>query len=155
MGTCTFCGHSRLYGGGECVRQQCFTIVEDMITSGIADCFLIGNYGDFDAITAAVCLSLKKEYPHIQVCLVLPYYRPHIDDYTKERYARFDCVITPELEDTPPRYRISKCNEYMVDQADIVVAYVKAAGGAATTLAYAKRKHKQIINIEIGRNGNV
>ena len=35
----------------------------------------------------------------------------------------------------------------MVDQADTVIAYVRYDGGAAKTLAYAKRKQKNIINL--------
>ncbi|MDO4841510.1 MAG: hypothetical protein Q3982_02395 [Phoenicibacter congonensis] len=147
MGTCTFCGHSRIYGDYENAKQRCFAIVEELIYNNSIDCFLIGDYGSFDAIAAAVCLSLKKKYPHIQVCLVLPYYRPHLDEYDKERYAKFDSVITPGLENTPRRFRILKCNEYMADQADTVIAYVKYDGGAAKTLAYAQRRKKQIINI--------
>ena len=147
MGTCFFCGHSRLYGQTDIVKGKCLTIAEELIVSGAADCFLIGNYGDFDNIAASVCLTLKLKYPQISVNLVLPYYRPHLDEYDKERYARFDSVITPELVETPHRYRIIKTNEYMVDQADTVIAYVKYDGGAAKTLAYAKRHKKQIINL--------
>ena len=147
MGSCTFCGHGHIYGSYEGVNQKCYDTVEKLINSCAIDCFLIGNYGDFDNLSASVCLALKKQYPHITVNLVLPYYRPHLDDYDKERYARFDSVITPELEETPHRYRITKANEYMVDQADTVIAYVRYDGGAAKTLAYAKRKQKNIINL--------
>ena len=147
MGTCIFCGHSRLYGQTDLIKEKCLTVVEELIVSGIADCFLIGNYGDFDSIAASVCLTLKRKYPQISVNLVLPYYRPHLDEYDKERYARYDSVITPELEETPHRYRIIKANEYMVDQADTVIAFVRYDGGAAKTLAYAQRRKKQIINL--------
>ena len=147
MGTCIFCGHSRLYGQTDLVKEKCLTVVEKIIVSGIADCFLIGNYGDFDSIAASVCLTLKRKYPQISVNFVLPYYRPHLDEYDKERYARYDSVITPELEETPHRYRIIKANEYMVDQADTVIAFVRYDGGAAKTLAYAQRRKKQIINL--------
>ena len=147
MCVCTFCGHSRLYGQTDVVKEKCLTVIEKLIVSGIADCFLIGNYGDFDGIASSVCLTLKKKYPQISVNLVLPYYRPHLDEYDKERYARYDSVITPELEETPHRYRIIKANEYMADQADTVIAFVRYDGGAAKTLAYAKRHKKQIINL--------
>ena len=149
MSICTFCGHSRLYGQTDDVKGKCFTIVEELIVSGAVDYFLVGNYGNFDSLAASVCLKLKKKHPHITVNLVIPYYRPHLDEYEKERYARFDSVITPGLEETPHRYRIAKANEYMVDQADTVIAYVKYDGGAAKTLAYAKRHKKQIINLAI------
>lgn len=147
MGVCTFCGHGHIYGSYEAVQRECYTTVENLIKTGDVDCFLIGDYGDFDSIAASVCLSLKKQYPHITVSLVLPYYRPHLDDFTKERYNRFDYVITPELEKAPYKYRILKANEYMVDQSDTVIAYVKYDGGAAKTLVYAQKHKKQIINL--------
>ena len=147
MGVCTFCGHGHIYGSYEAVQQECYTTVENLIKTGDVDCFLIGNYGDFDSIAASACLSLKKKYPYITVSLVLPYYRPHLDDFTKERYNRFDYVITPELEKAPYKYRILKANEYMVDQSDTLIPYVKYGGGAEKTLKYAKKQNRTIINL--------
>lgn len=147
MGTCTFCGHSRIYGQSEFVKKKCLSTIENLIISGKADCFLIGDYGNFDSIAVSTCLSLKKKYPYITVSLVLPYYRPHLDDCTKERYNKFDYVITPEFEKAPYKYRIIKANEYMVDQSDTLIAYVKYDGGAAKTLVYAQKHKKQIINL--------
>lgn len=144
--TMCFCGHSKLYSSYDSIRAKCLEIVRGLIAKG-ADSFLIGDYGDFDGLAASVCLALKKDYPNIEVCLVLPYYRPHIDDYTQQRYNRFDSVITPALENTPYRYRIIKANQYMVDQADIVIAYVRSGGGAAKTMEYAQKKRKTIINL--------
>ena len=109
------------------------------------DCFLVGNYGQFDRLAASVCLAQKQEHPFIRVCLVIPYYRPKLDSYEKEYHARFDDVIVPALEDVPYQYRIVRANEYMVDRAETVIAYVNTPiGGAAKTLAYAKRKKKRI-----------
>ena len=144
--TVCFCGHSKLFSSYDSIKSKCFEIVRGLIAEG-ADSFLVGDYGDFDAIATSVCLTLKKESPHIEVCLLLPYYRPHIDDYTQQRYNRFDSTITPPLEDTPYRYRIVKANQYMVDQSDILIAYVRSSGGAAKTMKYAKRKNKNIVNL--------
>ena len=121
------------------------------------DCFLVGNYGQFDRLAASVCLILKREYPSIGVNLVVPYYQPQLDSYEKEYHARFDDVIVPALESTPYQYRIVRANEYMVDRADTIVAYVNASiGGAAKTLAYAERKKKRIIHVEIeSDNSNI
>jgi len=130
--TVCFCGHSKLYGSYDSIKAKCYKAVQSLILEG-ADSFLVGDYGDFDALAASVCLALRKECP-IEVCLVLPYYKPHIDEYTKQRYDKFSSVITPPLESTPPRYRIVKANQYMVDQSDIVVAYVRSSGGAAKNL---------------------
>ena len=46
------------------------------------------------------------------------------------------------------KFAILKRNEWMVEQANLVIAYVKYSwGGAAKALEYAKRKKKRIINI--------
>ena len=144
--TVCFCGHSRLYSKHDLIKEKCYEVVKNQVLEG-TDSFLVGDYGDFDSLVASVCLTLKKEYPHIEVCLVLPYYRPHIDDYTQQRYNRFDSIITPPLEDTPYRYRIVKANQYIVDQADTVIAYVRSSGGAAKTMEYALKKDKNVINL--------
>ena len=60
----------------------------------------------------------------------------------------YDDTTYPPLEEVPARFAISRRNEWMVDNADVVVAYVTHDwGGAATTLQYAKRKKKRIISV--------
>ena len=47
----------------------------------------------------------------------------------------------------PRRFAISYRNRWMVESADVVVAYVLHDwGGAAKTLRYAKQKKKQIVS---------
>ena len=139
MSVVTFCGHADFYGS-EDVRVWLKETVEGLIRRG-ADDFLLGGYGGFDACAASVVWELKKQYPAIRSTLVLPY----LD--RKVNAPKYDNTLYPPLENVPRRFAISKRNEYMVNEADIVVAYVTHDwGGAATTLAYAKRKKKEIIN---------
>lgn len=61
---------------------------------------------------------------------------------------RFDDIIYPPIENVPYKYAIIRRNEWMIDVADFVIAYVKYSwGGAARSLEYAKRKKKNIIQI--------
>ena len=152
----TFCSHSNIYSPYEDIKAATQQIVAGGSQDGY-DCFLVGNYGQFDRLAASVCLTLKREYPSIGVNLVVPYYQPQLDSYEKEYRARFDDVIVPALESTPYQYRIIRANEYMVDRADTIVAYVNTPiGGAANTLAYAERKKKRIIHVEIeSDNSNI
>ncbi len=54
----------------------------------------------------------------------------------------FDEMIYPPLERVPPKYAILRRNEWMIDKATVLFACVRHAwGGAAKTLAYAKRKN--------------
>lgn len=147
--TCMFCGHSKIYSGYEKLKENLTLVVSDLIEHKKVEKFLIGNYGQFDRMSASICLDLKRLYPDIKVELVLPYYRHQVDEYERVYYLKFDNVIIPELENVPYRYRITKANEYMVKRSDIVVTYVnKTTGGAAKTMAYAKRMDKKIINLD-------
>lgn len=146
MKTVAFCGHSQLGGKYETISAKVERIVSSMIANEGYDAFLVGNYGQFDRMAASMCLRLKKTNPEITVCLIVPFYQPQLDSWEQVYRARFDEVIVPALESTPYPYRILRANEYMVDCADTVIAYVhSSAGGAAKTLRYAKRKGKTVI----------
>ena len=61
---------------------------------------------------------------------------------------KFDNIVYPPLETVPYRYAIIRRNEWMIDQADIVIAHVRYSwGGAERSLEYAKRKKKEILMI--------
>lgn len=140
--TVTFCGHSDVYGD-ETVRRWLEETVEDLILRD-ADLFYLGGYGGFDRMAASAVWELKKRYPNIESVLVLPY----LDRKMNEDI--YDCTTYPPLEEVPRRFAISKRNEWMVDQADVVVAYVTHGwGGAAKTLTYSRRKKKEIYHYEL------
>ena len=136
----TFCGHRDIVCSDKLTRQLRFVLC-DLITEG-ADTFLLGGYGAFDSMAAVTVWELKSTYPHIRSTLVLAY----LDrDYNEDLY---DDTIYPPLEGVPLRYAISQRNRWMVDAADVIVSCViHSYGGAATTLRYAKQKHKRIIRL--------
>lgn len=139
MSVVTFCGHGKI-NGEEAVKRWLRETVEALILRG-ADDFLLGGYGSFDACAASVVWELKRKYPAIRSTLVIPYLDWHVDA------SQYDSTIYPPLESVPRRFAISKRNEWMVNAADVVVAYViHDWGGAATTLAYAKRRKKKVIS---------
>ena len=63
-------------------------------------------------------------------------------------YGEFDSLAASILREQKKKYpQISHRNRWMVESADVVVAYVLHDwGGAATTLRCAKQKKKQIIS---------
>ena len=139
---CTFFGHrdasSRIEGT---IRAT----IERLILEGVTR-FYVGNNGNFDSMVHRQLKQLSIEYPHIRYYVVLAYlptekYEFNITDYGE--------TIYPEgLESVPPRFAISKRNQWMVEKADIVVTYVKySTGGAAHAKKLAVRKGKAIINI--------
>lgn len=134
----TFCGHSELSGESE-IKTWLEQVLRQLIAQG-ATTFYLGGYGAFDRMAARVLTELKAEHPNIERTLVLAYHNIKMD---KNLY---DNSYYPSLETTPRRYAIVKRNEKMVDEADIVVAYVVYGwGGAAKTLEFAERKGKEVV----------
>ena len=61
---------------------------------------------------------------------------------------KYDEIIYPEIENKPLRFAISYRNQWMMQKADIVIAFVEHDwGGAYKTYQYAKRKGKRIFNL--------
>ena len=146
--TVTFCGHRHTQDTPE-LRAWLTSNVEKLIAEG-ADTFYLGGYGDFDHIAASVVWTLKQKYPQIEAVLVLAYLGRAVNG------ERYDRTMYPEIEGGPMRFAIVKRNRWLVDNSDVVIAYVILdSGGAAATRRYALRKNKRVINYGEGdKNGD-
>lgn len=148
---CCFAGHGK-WVYGEDVKKKLLETCEDLIVRfGVRE-FWVGNYGDFDKLAAFSVRLLKEKYSHICLNLVVPYLTKEINEYSEQYYARYDQIVMAEVpERTPKRVQILKCNQYMVNQSEFLVAYVQGSfGGAAKTLEYAKqKKHIEIFNLGV------
>lgn len=137
--TVTFCGHREVLNRKN-VSAQLKQIISKLIKEG-ADKFLIGGYGGFDYLVAKSVAELKEERDNIQSILVIPYPDRDYDLFF------YDFTLYPPLEKVPPKFAIVERNKWMVENSDIVVAYVNHTwGGAAMMLEYAQKKKKPIIN---------
>ena len=147
--TITFAGHSFISSNNkvkEMVKEQ---IRNNIIDVKLVTCYL-GGYGDFDEICARACRELKQEYYGIEAIYVTPYISLSEQEKIKEmqRWGLCDASIYPPIEKVPLRFAISKRNEWMMTNADLIIAYVNHNyGGAYKSLQTAKRKKKKIINI--------
>ncbi len=147
--TISFAGHSFISSGSkikELVKEQ---IRKNLNGAEYVTCYL-GGYGDFDEICACACRELRLEYCGIEVVYVTPYISIAEQAKIKEmlRCGLYDASIYPPIENVSPRIAILKRNEWMMINADIVIAYVnRNYGGAYKSLQIAKRRKKKIINI--------
>ncbi len=133
----TFAGH-RDVTDSDAVRSWLCNKVEQLIQHG-ANTFYNGGYGAFDSMAASVVKEMKEKYPSIESVLVTPY-------LDRANTYSFDASIYPELENVPKRLAIVKRNEWIVDNSDVLIAYVtRDFGGAYKTLKYARRKKKKVI----------
>ena len=143
----TFCGHRDFVETAE-AENQLTMFLEKYARENVRLVCYNGGYGNFDYFAAKCVQRMQEQYSNIRNCLVLPY----IDQPFLERIEifknHFNETIYPPLESVPRKYAIIRRNEWMVDSADIVIAYVTYSwGGAARTLEYARRKKKNIIQI--------
>lgn len=142
----TFCGHSDLFA-----REDLFDKVLSVIKKTAKDekmIFYLGGYGKFDDIAYRCCKAYQKEHPEALLIFVSPYQN---EEYFKNRVyllQNYDEILFAPIENTPPKYAISKRNEWMVKNADFLIAYVDYGwGGAAKTLKYAVNHKIPFVNL--------
>ena len=137
--TVAFCGHAQI-SQSEKIEKWLYDVTQKLIEQG-ATTFYLGGYGAFDSLAASVLREQKKRYSQIELVLVLAYLN------TGRNTSGYDSTVYPPLETVPRRFAISHRNRWMVESADVVVAYVLHDwGGAATTLRCVRQKKKQIIS---------
>ena len=142
----TFCGHSNCLFSDE-EKEKLKQLLIKKIRKNPTCKFYLGGYGDFDGLCLRTLKDLKADFPKIELIFITPYLDK---SYSKLEFAKYhyDDVIFPPIENFPRKFAILKRNEWMVDSADLVIAYVKYSWGvAAKTVEYAKRKKVPIINI--------
>ena len=142
----TFCGHSN-YSFDDTVKEKLRDLLLQNIRKNPTCKFYLGGYGNFDSLCLTILKEIKADFPHIELLFITPYLNK---EYSKLETAKlyYDGIIYPPLENVPPRFCISRRNEWMVDEANLVIAFVKYSwGGAAKTLEYAKRKKVGFFNL--------
>lgn len=140
MNVATFIGHIECYGVDKAeVKAEIIKLIENGVTE-----FYSGGMGSFDWMCAHIVYDLKKEYPHIQNYLVIPYLT-----FTILEKEYFDSIIYPEgFEKYHFKAAIPARNRYIVDNSGYALCYVTHSwGGAARTLEQARKKGLVIINL--------
>lgn len=147
--TVTFFGHSKIYDANFIYQN-----IKNTITENIGNCekilFYCGGYGDFDNLCAKACRAVSETRNNCEVIFVTPYITESHQNKIKHimETKLYDSVLYPPLENVPLKFAISRRNEWMANEADIIIAYVEYSyGGAYKALEYAKRKGKHIINL--------
>ena len=143
----TFCGHAKFHKTEEC-EQKLLAFLEAKVGERSADIYL-GGYGDFDEFAYICCKKYQKTHPNVSLLFITPYMTAtYQQNYLKYQKTRYDGIIYPEIETVPPRFAISKRNQWMVEKADCVAVYIDHDwGGAYATYQYAKRKGKSIFHL--------
>lgn len=137
--TVTFFGHKDT---PETIQPKLEAILVDLIQNRHADLFYVGNHGNFDAIVRKTLMKLKKEHFHIRYAVVLAYFPQ------KQSFLPSETIYPEGMEQTPRRFAICKRNQWMLEQADLVLTYVRRPfGGAAKFKELSEKRKKDIINL--------
>ena len=135
---CTFFGHGDT---SKEIEPTLRSTLIDLIENKNIDLFYVGNHGNFDRMVKSIVKDLKGIYPHIDYAVVIAYTPTNNEDSKNTVYPE-------EAELAPRRFAICRCNEWMINKADVVVTYVKYSfGGAVKYKELAERKGKKVINI--------
>ena len=143
----SFCGHAS-FSATEALEKCLLKFLDGVIGQEPAF-FYLGGYGAFDEFAYATCKKYKETHPNVRLVYITPYIT---EEYQKKVLAletkRYDEIIYPEIENKPLRFAISYRNQWMMEKADIVIAFVAHDwGGAYKSYQYAKRKGKRIFNL--------
>lgn len=127
------------------VRPLVEQTVQRLIEENENITFLVGTHGKFDRMVQNVLVRAKERFPNIDCQIVLAYI------VTKTEYSsdfELPTTVPENIEFVNKHYAITYRNNYMVNQCDMVVCYVKHDwGGAYTFTEKARRKGKTIINL--------
>lgn len=129
-----FIGHNECYVVSV---QQVEQAIINLINKGVT-VFMSDGQGGFDRMCAGCVHRLKKQYPDIINCLVIPYLTFTVFDKNI-----FDDIIYPEgFEKHHFKAAIPARNKYMVDNAAFAICYVTHGWGyAAKTYERAKKRN--------------
>ena len=148
---CCLFGHRYLFFYDR-VAKELEIQLEGLIKNDVCT-FLVGYNGEFDKLSRQVLNKLKETYTNIEIIVVVS----NINHLKKNKYgyAKVDefesyKTIIYDIENEHYKRLITKTNQCMVDDSDIVVCYVDmntTYSGAKLAVKYAKKQNKQIINL--------
>ena len=143
MGVCTFFGHGN---APRDLEPKIREVIERLIVEKQAECFYVGNNGSFDYMVHKALKEFATKHSHIRYSVVLAYLPQGKDELGTFDYS--DTIYPEGLECVHPRYAICKRNEWMIEQSDIVITYVKHDyGGANRYKQFAECKAKKVIEL--------
>ena len=144
-----FIGHRKVYYEDKVIKRLEDAIAEQ-IEKGCSS-FIMGTHGEFDSLALSCCRKARKNYPDIEIDVVLTSY------HTVEKKDEFDYVpyqdvntFMYDIEDEHFKRQIIVSNRKMIDECDRLICYVdkkQSPSGAKMAMNYAKRKGLKIINI--------
>lgn len=136
------------------VEAELIKVIREIMLSSDYVVFVVGRQGDFDQLAAHCVKTVQRELAGVtfsDLVLLEPYKKADLEWNEKNLLEIYDKV---ELCDASrwvhPRQAYEVRNRDMVENSELVIAYVgEKRGGAYTTLKYAEKLKRPIINLYI------
>ena len=141
MYSCTFIGHRDC---SKDIKEKLIFEIKNLIINHNVNIFYVGTQGGFDRLVYECLCELEEKYI-IKVVVVLSYLNreDELTYYDTKKTVFPDC-----LTKTPPRFAISKRNDYMLKNADFLICNLDNQFSNTYELVLkAIKRNKKIINL--------
>ena len=121
--------------------------IEQIVRDHILQKDYVGRNGDFDIMAASAIKRAQRATGRQNSSLILVQPYPMKDDEYYEDY--YDELAYPISHHVHPKAAITKRNQWMIDHARLLIAFVEdeKEGGASAALRYADQKGVPILNL--------
>ena len=152
--TIAFFGHRQIFDE-QVIKERIEKILKEYVCQKDAK-MLIGCHGEFDHLALQTSINYKKkENENIKINVVLTnlsYLNKDELGFSRvDNYKNLGCeTIFYDIEEIHFKKRITASNKKMVDESDLIICYVDMntyKSGAKTTILYALKQNKKIINL--------
>lgn len=140
-----FIGHRQVFGAN--VYENLLAEIENQINRG-CKIFTMGTHGDFDRLALSACRSLRRQYPEIQIEVVIT--SPNALKCAKGCPFSDVSTVMFDIEEVHYKRRITVSNRKMINGCDTLICYVDEktyASGAKAAMRYAMRQGLAIVNL--------
>ena len=142
----SFIGHREL-NNFSIVEEKIEKIAKELLQLHEFVEFYVGRSGDFDISVASAIKRVQKAFGKegCSLILVLPYAVK--DEFYYENF--YDEILYPLNPKTYYKIAITKRNEWLINNSDLLICYVEDnhKGGALTALNKARKTGIEIINL--------
>lgn len=131
------------------ISSQLEEVVRSIVERGCT-VFMVGGNGVFDDLFSRAVRKVKEQYPYIVLELIKPYFSNTWNEQKEVYMQLYDHIVVPsELDGLHYKAAIFARNCWMIDRADVIVAFLnRDFGGAYTAVRYAMKKHKDIVYVK-------
>lgn len=140
--SCCGFGHKEI---NEDINDKLYYIINQLANNGCKN-YYCGANGMYDEIFSSAVSNIKKSFPNIRLIYVKTHFKKDFYKYGNFLYNLYDEMIIPtELTDINYKLAIKNRNQWMIEQCDFIIGYIKHNYGSAfDAIKYAKEKGKAI-----------